>query len=63
MMNIYKKNVKDEYLTKVTEQLFESLLLLEGYLGDAYKMVNRIEDILETSTTWYMGQQKPKKKK
>ena len=22
----------------------------------------RIEDILETSTTWYMGQQKPKKK-
>ena len=58
MMNIYKKNVKDEYLTKITEQLFESLLLLEGYLGDAYKMVNRIEDILETSSSWYMEKQK-----
>ena len=54
LISIYKKNSKDEYLIKVTEQLFESLLLLEGYLGDAYKMNKRLEHILEMSTKWYI---------
>jgi molecular chaperone HtpG len=61
LISIYNKNSKDEYLTKVTEQLYESLLLLDGYLGDAYKMVNRIEDILELSTKWYMGKEQKEK--
>jgi molecular chaperone HtpG len=54
LISIYKKSSKDEYLTKVTEQIFDSLLLLEGYLGDAYKMNKRLEHILEMSTKWYI---------
>jgi molecular chaperone HtpG len=62
LLSIYKKDVKDDHLTKVTEQLFESSLLLEGYLSDAHGMVQRIESILETSTAWYVDQQGKRKK-
>jgi molecular chaperone HtpG len=57
LLSIYKKDVKDGHLTKVTEQLFESSLLLEGYLTDAHGMVQRIEKLLETSTAWYVEKQ------
>jgi molecular chaperone HtpG len=55
LLNIYKKDVKDEHLRRVTEQLFESSLLLEGYLSDAHSMVERIENLLENSTEWYLN--------
>ena len=48
MLTIYKKDVNDPHLVRVTEQLFESSLLLEGYLKDAHTMVERIEKLLET---------------
>ncbi len=54
LLNIYKKNTKDKYLSQVTEQLFETDLLMEGYLTDPHKMVNRIQDILSKSTDWYL---------
>ena len=54
LLKIYKKDVNDEHLTRVTEQLYESSLLLEGYLTDAHKMVNRIENLLEKSTELYL---------
>ena len=54
LIRIYKNDVKDEHLSRVTEQLFESALLLEGYMDDAHAMVNRIEDLLERSTEWYL---------
>jgi len=54
MLKIYKSNVNDEHLMQVTQQLYESALLLEGYLDDAHQMVNRIEDLLEKSTEWYL---------
>ena len=57
LIKIYKKNVNDEHLIRVTQQLYESALLLEGYLDDAHQMVNRIEDLLEKSTEWYMEKQ------
>jgi len=55
LLSIYKKDVKDPHLTRVTEQLYESSLLLEGYMTDAHQMVQRIEKLLETSTEWYLG--------
>jgi molecular chaperone HtpG len=33
--------------------LFESSLLLEGYLKDPHAMVARINDILEKAGSWY----------
>jgi len=54
LLKIYKNSAKDKYLEQITEQLYESALLLEGYLTDPHKMVNRIQDILEKSTAWYL---------
>jgi molecular chaperone HtpG len=66
LLTIYKKDVNDSHFTRVTEQLYESSLLLEGYLTDAHLMVNRIEDLLENSTDWYVktlgGEAKKSKK-
>jgi molecular chaperone HtpG len=50
---IYKANPKDDYLGSVVEQLFESSLLLEGYLKDPHAMVGRIQDLLNRSSGWY----------
>jgi molecular chaperone HtpG len=55
LLSIYRNDVKDAHLTRVTEQLYESSLLLEGYLTDAHQMVQRIGKLLETSTEWYLG--------
>jgi len=55
LLKIYKKDVNDPHFSRVTEQLYESSLLLEGYLTDAHMMVNRIEDLLENSTEWYVN--------
>ena len=54
LLIIYKKDVNDGHLVRVTQQLYESALLMEGYLDDAHKMVNRIEELLEKSTEWYL---------
>jgi len=54
LIKIYQKDVNDAHLVRVAEQLYESSLLLEGYLSDAHQMVNRIEGLLETSTAWYV---------
>jgi len=54
LIKVYKHDPKADHLTRVTEQLFESSLLLEGYLQDANQMVQRIETLLETSTESYI---------
>ena len=47
---IFKSNPGDSYLSKAVSQLYESALLLEGYLRDPYEMVSRIQDLLEESS-------------
>jgi len=56
LLKIYKKDVNDNHLKMVTEQLYESSLLMDGYLDDVHEMINRIEDLLEKSTAWYIKQ-------
>jgi molecular chaperone HtpG len=53
LIKIYKANDKDEYITNVVEQLYESSLLLEGFLNDPHKLVNRVNSLLEDSSDWY----------
>ncbi|MFA6809790.1 MAG: molecular chaperone HtpG [Desulfoplanes sp.] len=53
MITIFDKDKDDAYLASCIEQLYESSLLLDGYLSDPHKMVNRINDLLEKSSGWY----------
>lgn len=53
LLKVFKANDKDEYITNVVEQLYESSLLLEGFLYDPHKLVNRVNSLLENSSDWY----------
>ncbi len=53
LLKIYKADPRDTFIDNTAEQLFESALLLEGYLTDPHKLVNRINDVLEQSSAWH----------
>lgn len=53
LLKIYKSNPKDPFIETSIEQLYESALLLEGYLTDPHKLVNRIQEILLKSSDWH----------
>ncbi len=53
LLKVFKSDANDKYIKDVTEQLYESSLLLEGYLADPHKLVNRINLMLEESSNWY----------
>jgi molecular chaperone HtpG len=40
-------------VSTVVEQLYESALLMDGYLADPLKMVQRLNRLLEDSCDWY----------
>jgi molecular chaperone HtpG len=54
LLSVFKKSSDDEYIQNVTEQLYESALLLEGSLDDPHKLVNRLNKMLEESSDWYV---------
>ncbi len=54
LIEIFKKDSNDEYIINVTEQLYESALLLEGALDDPHNLVKRINELLEKSSEWYL---------
>ena len=54
LLSVFKKSTDNEYIKNVTEQLFESALLLEGSLDDPHKLVNRLNKMLEESSEWYV---------
>jgi len=53
LLAIFSAGPDDPFITQATEQLFESALLLEGYLADPHAMVRRINAILEEASGWY----------
>ncbi|HGY55312.1 MAG TPA: molecular chaperone HtpG [Caldithrix abyssi] len=53
LLKIYKNNPKDPFIEEAVEQMYESALLLEGYLTDPHKLVNRINDVLLKSSEWH----------
>jgi len=53
LLKIYKADPRDAFIDTAAEQLFESALLLEGYLTDPHKLVNRINEVLEQSSEWH----------
>ena len=53
LLAAYRKDENDEFVTLATEQLYESALLLEGYLTDPHALVGRIQDLLTKASGWY----------
>ena len=53
LLKVFKADSNDKYITEVTEQLYDTSLLLEGYLTDPHKLVNRVNTMLEESSEWY----------
>ncbi len=53
LLSVFAKDEKDEFVATVVEQLYESALLMDGYLADPHKMVNRLNKLMEDSSDWY----------
>jgi len=53
ILNVFKKNAKDQFIVDTTEQLYESALLLEGSLDDPHKLVNRLNKMLTEASELY----------
>ena len=54
LLRVFKGNSKDEYITNVVEEMFESALLLEGNLVDPHQLVKNINKLLVDSSEWYI---------
>lgn len=53
LLAVFGKDEKDPFVTAVIEQLYESALLMDGYLSDPHKMVVRLNRLMEDSSLWY----------
>lgn len=58
MLTIYEKDANDPFIDQAANQLFESALLLEGYLTDPHALVGRVQDLLTKSSGWYVDTNK-----
>ncbi len=46
LLAIYRRDAADPFLSRAVEQIYDSALLLDGYLADPHQMVARINDLL-----------------
>jgi molecular chaperone HtpG len=53
LLRIYAREPLDPFLNLTAEQLFESAMLLEGYLPDPHTLVERVNRLMEQSSGWY----------
>lgn len=53
MLRIYKADAQDRTLTEMTQGLFDSSLLLDGYLKDPQALAARTNTLLEEAAAWY----------
>jgi len=58
MLTIMEKDENDPFIDQAANQLFESALLLEGYLTDPHALVGRVQELLTKSSGWYVDTQK-----
>ncbi|WFS62966.1 molecular chaperone HtpG [Pseudodesulfovibrio thermohalotolerans] len=55
MLAIMERDESDPFIEQAANQLFESALLLEGYLTDPHALVGRVQDLLTKSSGWYVA--------
>jgi molecular chaperone HtpG len=53
LVKVFKKNSLDDFISLVTEQLYDSALLQEGNLEEPHKLIERLNKTLEQSSEWY----------
>ncbi len=53
LLKIYKHDPRDPFIDNAVQQMYESALLLEGYLTDPHTLVNRVNSLLEQSSGWH----------
>ncbi len=53
LLRIYKHDSKDPLLTEMVEALFDTSLLLDGYLKDPYALASRTNKLMEQAGAWY----------
>ncbi|MDD3311647.1 molecular chaperone HtpG [Pseudodesulfovibrio sp.] len=58
LLAICEKDENDPFIDQAANQLFESALLLEGYLTDPHALVGRVQDLLTKSSNWYVETRK-----
>ncbi len=58
LARVFEKNSDDSFIEKTTVQLFESALLLDGYLQDPHQLVKNIQEMLTTATELYAEKEK-----
>ncbi len=54
IISVYKSDANDEFISDVTEQLFEAALLQEESLDDPHVLAKRINQTLEKASEWYV---------
>ncbi len=53
LLHVFEKDPADPFLALAVQQLFESALLLDGYLADPHALVGRMQDLLTRASGWY----------
>lgn len=53
MLAIYKADHEDRILAGMTQSLFDSCVLLDGYLKDPQALAQRLNELLTQSARWY----------
>jgi len=53
LLKVYRSNPEDKFIQTSTEQLFETALLMAGYLSDPHTLVSRTFNLLENASQWY----------
>jgi len=61
LVKIHAQNPEDPFVRQAVEQLYESSLLLEGYLTDPHALVGRIQDLLTKAGEWRLQAEAAKK--
>lgn len=57
LLSVFTQNNEDEFVTTIVEQLYESALLMDGYLSDPHKMVTRLNTLMADASAWYKDKQ------
>ena len=58
LVKVFKTDSNDEFILKVTEQLMDSALLQDGSLEDPHKLIKRLNEMMEQSSSWYVDLKK-----
>ncbi len=58
LIQLFQADENDPFIARAATQLYESALLLEGYLTDPHALVGRIQELLTDSSAWYVETKK-----